>query len=271
MRHSCQQHYEVVPLDNAFPALICKHFHNHVNGAFIMRELTLEELELISGGANSEPWGPPIVVDGPGGDGGIVDWGGGDLGDSGGGGGGDDGDPSNDYPTTFDHVLDERIDQAAKSLANLMATKPNFDKIEYSAVLWKDASGNVHATDAFPGNTGTAPLNQAWAQVDFAHGGEVVGIIHSHPTVWNQGTEANPVWAPVLDSSYPSSQDFNNLMDVAANPQPGYDVDNYRSYIVSGQNVNEYYAFQQDPGMVHGGGQATWAVSSTDYTVNSSN
>lgn len=175
-------------------------------------------------------------------------------------GGGGSGGSSPNYPTTFNHQLDNSVDSTAASIAAEIAAKSDDGQREYGAVIWKDANGNVHRTTVTPGTDGPAanwdPAS-VWNQIDFANGGEVVGIIHSHPHQ-NTGLNGDTI----------SSADFDRLMAVAQNTagyQSGYDNVNFRDYLVYNGVVSEYYGFDQNAAYVGAGGQATWAVASTDY------
>lgn len=176
---------------------------------------------------------------------------------SGGGGGGGTSGPN--YPSDFDHQQDNTVDNVAAQVANVLASMPNVATQEYGAVLWKDASGNVYSTSIVNGtSTGIsqAQWQTVWSQIDFANGGEIVGMLHSHPTSNSNG-------------QYLSSGDFNHLMSVADGSQgSGYDSTNFRMYVLYNNNVSEYYGFDQNSAYVTSGATivpATWAVKSTDY------
>lgn len=85
-----------------------------------MRELTLEELELVAGGTVTDNYGGDIVVTAPGDGGGDGGWGGGDFGDFGdygdygdtGGGGGGGGDTGTSGPVDVDVNVDPNTKQA---------------------------------------------------------------------------------------------------------------------------------------------------------------
>lgn len=245
-----------------------------------MRELTLEELELIAGGtvtagtAGNDSGGDIVVTANPGDDGGyyppMPGWdGGGDYGDWGGGGGGDGGGGGGDtgipYSPGFDPAMDDRADALAAQLGAQIAAMPDADKYEYGALIWKDASGNLHTTTIERGTTNTTPLGAMWGQVDFANGGQVVGVIHSHPTLYNAGSADVPNWQPATQGGTLSSGDFDQMLDRAAGNVPGFDAANSRSYLVYGNVVSEYYAKDQNAAMYGAGGQASWAVPSSDY------
>jgi hypothetical protein len=194
-----------------------------------------------------------------------------DGGSSGGGGGaatgdssGSDGDSST-YPTEFNNIIDHRVDNLAALLGEQMGEMPNVDKVEYVALIWEDTYGILHTTSIDEGTYNTSPLDEVWSQVDFAHDAEVVAIMHTHPTLYNAGSAENPNWQPATQSGTLSSGDFDQLMEYGSGTAAGFDGDNYRSYLVNNGTVREYYAFDQNPDMIGLGGQATWAVASSDY------
>lgn len=243
-----------------------------------MRELTLDELELVAGGYVTDGYGGgdsggDIVVTAPDGDGGdygdFGDFGDyGDYGDGGytDGGGGDAGPtPGTGYPAGFDPAVDDAADALAAQVAAQIAAMPDIDKIEYGAIIWKDSAGALHNTTIAQGSTNATPLDGIWGQVDFANGGQVVAIMHSHPSLYNAGSVEAPNWQPATQSGTLSSTDFDQLMNYGSGAATGFDSANYRSYLVTGGDVKEYYAFQQDASMIGAGAQATWAVPSTDY------
>lgn len=186
-----------------------------------------------------------------------------DSGDYGGGGGGSDG--SGSYPADFDHTLDDVADAMAAQMGAEIAAKPDVATVEYVAIIWIDANGNLHTTTIEEGLNTSAPLDTAWAQVDWANGGKIYAIIHSHPQYVDVGSSANPNWVPAVGNGTLSSSDFDQLMSYGSGSSPHFDSVNYRSYLVANGVVSEYYAFQQDPSQVGPPGPATWAVSSSDY------
>lgn len=239
----------------------------------LFRELTSGEISFVAGGNYIPDWGW-VVTGGRSGGGGLAGWGGGggsiwgggyDTGVDYSGGGGDMPSPGSAYPGAFDHALDDRIDALAAQIGAEIAAKPDADKYEYGAIIWKDANGNLHTTTIDRGTTNQAPTDKLWAQVDFAHGAEVVSILHSHPTLYNAGSVNHPNWQPATQASTLSAMDFDNLINRGSGSEAGFDSSNYRSYLVFGSSVTEYYAFEQDQSRVGVGGQATWAVVSTDY------
>lgn len=154
-----------------------------------MRELTLEELELITGGTTTDDtWVDGITVTGypDGGDGWDGWWDGGyDGGDGGydGGGGGDGGDPPpEEYPPCV-AAAPEGVDagsilDAARNAASQIAAG-NDETYEYGALIYEH-NGSVGVGNVYTqSNTG---------QVDIGAGGvpdgaRIVGYIHNHPDV----------------------------------------------------------------------------------------
>ena len=88
-----------------------------------------------------------------------------------------------EYPYGFDHALDAQVDALAAQIAAEMATKPNSNLIEYGAVIWRDAAGNVHRTTLAEGTTRNVDLSSIWGQIQ----GQILAIVHSHPTQYQAG------------------------------------------------------------------------------------
>ena len=236
------------------------------------RELSAEEMELVAGGYWTDGYGNGEIVVGGGSSGGGGYYGppGGGIWGGGWGGGSSSGTPGGiSYPASFDVGLDVSIDQLVENIALQIQAKPDVDKIEYAAVVWKDAAGNLHVTTIEKGLKTSVDLTAVWGQIDFANGGKVIAYVHSHPTLYNATSNSNPTWLPIQNSDKLSSPDFDELMRVSSGAAGhGFDADNFRSYIVSGGNTYEYYGFQQDASHIGEGGQATWVVSSSDYSTN---
>lgn len=229
-----------------------------------MRELTLEELELISGGN--------FTCELPRGDDFDDSWGdtGGDWGDDwydGDYGGGDGGGPSPgpSYPAGFDPVLDDTLDSAAAQLGSAIMAMSDAATQSYAALIWRDGAGTVHTTSiaAIAGNAD--PVDALRAQVDFAGGGQILSVLQSHASLFNAGSAESPNWQPVPQSDILSSVDFDRLLANGGGAVAGVDTANYRSYLVTQTGITEYYAFEQDASYVGAGGAATWAVQSSDY------
>ena len=228
-----------------------------------LRSLTGEEWNLISGGGWTV-WAPEPLWD-------RDEWEDywshdrdNDGGDHSGGGEDPQCTCSPNYPSGFDHALDSAVDQMASQLAATIAAMPDIDKREHGAVVWRDAAGNLHATTIAAGTENETPLDGIWSQIDFAGGGQVLAILHSHPTLYNAGSAENPIWLPSTDSDTLSSGDFDHLMSAGRGGLGGYDATNYREYLVYNGALMEYYAFDQDPSKIGAGAQAIWAVKSTD-------
>ena len=171
---------------------------------------------------------------------------------------------NSNYPDGFDHALDDLVDELAARLTDTINALPDVDRREYGAVIWRDGTGNLRTTTIAAGTSNQTPLDTIWTEIDFNGGGQVLAILHSHPTLYNAGSAANPVWLPSSNSGTLSSGDFDHLISAGTGALGGYDSTNYRAYLVNNGALNEYYAFDQDQSMVGAGAQATWAVQSMD-------
>ncbi|NGM51797.1 hypothetical protein G5B46_19460 [Caulobacter sp. 602-2] len=151
-----------------------------------MRELTLEELELISGGIDTlETITVTGTRDGDGWDGWDGWWDGGYDGGDGGydGGGGDGGDPpAEEYPPCVEAspegVAPGAILDAARNAASQIAAG-NDETYEYGALIYElngvVGVGNIYTQN----NTGQVQIGAGGVP----DGARIVGYIHNHPDV----------------------------------------------------------------------------------------
>jgi hypothetical protein len=152
-----------------------------------MRELTLEELELVAGGLDTGD----IVVTGDGGGGGDWgdwgDWGGGDFGDYGGGGGGDAGGGGDGGDTSLPPIqatdnhgnsvtIEPKVDVNAKT-ADIIVTAANTAgdfKVDFDLAKMDVKSVTLDIHDGNATYTGTADLSSGMVTgiyaVDFGNG-----------------------------------------------------------------------------------------------------
>lgn len=138
-----------------------------------MRELTLDELELVAGGDNSD-----IVVTGNPGD--YGDWGDfgdyGDYGDGGGGGGGGDSGPTEPPAPTF-----QGENCANNSLHSATDAAGDTNSREHLGIVYQDASG-YHTSPLFTGDSQGVHINQVtdWMTANGVAFSSVVSLFHNH-------------------------------------------------------------------------------------------
>jgi hypothetical protein len=124
------------------------------------------------------------------------------------------------------------------------------------------------------GNPLDAPIQNVWSQIDFRNGGRVVAFVHSHPPMYNASSVANPIFGTATLSGTLSHGDFQTLLNISQAVAPlysrGYDNVNFRQYLVTGAGTREFYASDQNAAYINTPGQATWAVQSSDYAINTS-
>ncbi|MGB3166189.1 MAG: hypothetical protein WBA68_05360 [Alteraurantiacibacter sp.] len=161
------------------------------------------------------------------------------------------------------------VDQLAAEIAREISSQTDSATREYSSVIWTDGNGAVHRTEIAPGEaTNATGIGDNFAQVDFVGGGKIVAILHNHSTFVEsmvQGEEGLLVYNS--DGHLPSSVDMNTLITVSNGTIPGreaYDPNNYRNYLLFNGRVSEFYAADQDESLLRLGGQADWAVKSSD-------
>ena len=214
-----------------------------------MRELSMSELELVSGGYNTYDlgWTDPVTPPGDGGgDSGWGDWGWGDWGDYGGGDGGGGGGHSPDPRPDYNDCQDRKADTIARDLNAELATKPDSNRIEYGALIYKDENGVLQRTeltgssgDRWTGMEGKFPEDfgmTSWSQV--------VGIFHHHPTEVLQNGEWIDITDPVYSASNydkPSSGDWLTTFDFINTN--GANLDNFTIYVSFNGIVKEFDAF----------------------------
>lgn len=189
-----------------------------------MRELTLEELELISGGSTTVDE-IVVVADGDGDGGG--DWGDyGDYGDGGGGSGGDSGSdsgeqspPENEHPCEANAVADIDTDIKAKDASD---GKSGTSQPEYGATI-ASADGKFYTSeirtgqsydDANPPSTSIGPpAGFTWAQV--------TGTVHSHPPSGDAAAD--------IRNQAPSDGDWQSADEAV---RRGADPSNFTMYVI---------------------------------------
>ena len=106
--------------------------------------------------------------------------------------------------------------------------------MEYHSLIWRDDQGNLHMTDPLP-LTDTFPADPAALGLDSYS--QVVGLVHSHPTEVNIGTEAAPNWADashgwIWGGDWRDAQWWVDNHDL--------DENNFTMYIVYDGQVREY-------------------------------
>lgn len=170
-----------------------------------MRELSLAELELVSGGNNT--WPPheldEIVVPHPGYD---HDWSYDTEYDGhvpGSGGGGND---RQDY----DECEDRAVDTLAADINAEIQQAPNKDIHEYGALIYRDENGNLQRTALLEGNNYslTALSGALPSELGFTSWEQVVGFIHSHPSMVEQEDGSYIPITPESRWDLPSSGDW---------------------------------------------------------------
>jgi hypothetical protein len=170
------------------------------------------------------------------------------------------------YPEDFDHELDKKVDRLAADIAKEFLNQPTAATHEAIALIWVDGAGNVQRTGVHVGVPYWAPIELCYPEVDFANGGKIVGIIHSHPSHYQSGAGLSAVGN---DIHALSNTDFDTLLGAANGKYGGFDNVNIRSYIAQNGAVQEYYAFDQDASQIGQDDSRTVdSVRSTDFYEN---
>ncbi|WP_154667221.1 hypothetical protein [Niveispirillum irakense] len=136
----------------------------------------------------------------------------------------------------FDECQDRRSDGLAQALGNRIANAPDTANIEYGAVIFRNADGTLGQTRMLIGNSSGVPdFNSSPQSLGFSSWTQVVGILHSHPTVHSSGAQITPDW----NHDKPSGNDWQYMDWIAS--QSGVDTNNLRQYIYHAGQMNEYY------------------------------
>ncbi|MET4678739.1 hypothetical protein [Stenotrophomonas rhizophila] len=212
-----------------------------------IRELSWEELSLISGGAQVDTTDlPPVDALPPDDDGwpdiDPPDWtdpydpGGGDGGGGGGGGGGS--------PSAYE-LVDGQADAVARDVEALIKADPGYQSQELGTVLYRDAvTGEIKSSPMVRGDASNPgaisyPLSE-WGIT----AAQVVGIIHSHPAgVFPSEThEVNkyPSDNRTVDGVTYEGGDWG-VADLLRDH--GMNADEFRHYIIGPDGVTREYDF----------------------------
>lgn len=145
-----------------------------------IRELSLEELALVSGGAQMDTTDLPPVDALPPDDGGWPDidppdwtdpW---DPGDGGGGGG--------EAPPSAYEQVDGQADTVAREVEALIKADPGYQSQELGTVIYRDAVTGEIKTSPLARGDASNPGAISYPLLEWGISpGQVVGIIHSHP------------------------------------------------------------------------------------------
>ena len=154
----------------------------------------------------------------------------------------------------------------AADIAKEFLNQPTAATHEAIALIWVDGAGNVQRTGVHVGVPYWAPIELCYPEVDFANGGQIVGIIHSHSSHYQSGAGLSAVGN---DIHALSNTDFDTLLGAANGKYGGFDNLNIRSYIAQNGAVQEYYAFDQDASQIGQDDSRTVdSVRSTDFYEN---
>jgi len=227
-----------------------------------VRELSMSELELVSGGYNTDHYEPPYdlgdigpVTPGGGGGGGGWDWGDwGDWGDygDGGGGSGDGGIPMPPPPQT-PCELDAAKDSVAKSIESAIKAMPDWNEREYGALILRNSDGYIYIGDIARGETVAEAKARAAAagEENFAPetrfgsvpaGFTVVGVVHSHP---NEGYNN----AEDIENRYPSDYagggDYYNFEQLVGKDPRFSSAAEFTQYILGPDGTLREFSFTE--------------------------
>jgi len=139
-------------------------------------------------------------------------------------------------PDPYDACEDRRADTIAEQINNIIRSKPDSDRVEYGALIWRDDSGQLHYTEVTPGDNGQWVPPAPPAGGVFHSWSQVVGYVHSHPTQVYQGNE----WVNVRPESHfdrPSSGDWRTADFFIAQ---GASLENFTVYVSYNGQIKEF-------------------------------
>lgn len=166
-------------------------------------------------------------------------------GDGGGGGGG----PPREQPTDRPHDAceDRAADTLADDINDEISRQPDSNRREYGALIWRDDAGNLHRTALVPGNNSNVPFPANSNELGIDSYSRVVGIVHSHPSEVNLGTDAAPNWVPASEG-YMHGGDWVAMDGWVS--QNNLSINNFTVYISYQGQTREYdYADNRDPAL----------------------
>lgn len=139
-------------------------------------------------------------------------------------------------PDTYDACEDRRADTIADQINNVIGSKPDSDRVEYGALIWRDDSGQLQFTNVTPGNNGHWVPPSAPTGGGFHSWSQVVGYVHSHPTQVYQ----NGQWIDVPPESRfdrPSSGDWQTADFYISQ---GASAENFTVYVSYNGQIKEF-------------------------------
>lgn len=186
-----------------------------------------------------------VIVDG------TVDWPGGEPTGPGGwhgeqdhdfvdDGGGDLQDPPIVRPAGWDECQDRAADELAAVAALALSLLPDIDSREYGYIIYRDANGDLQLSTLITGdNHSLTGLNERSQPADlgFTSWSQVVGIIHSHPSI-RFGSDGLPINVAPADGHHLPNQDDWRWPDFLVGQQA--DGVNLRQYIYHAGGLHEY-------------------------------
>jgi hypothetical protein len=205
-----------------------------------MRELSKQELELITGGIQTLD--TIVVTASPyWGDFGFTDlwhdWWSYEVnedyyGDGGGGGGGDPPPPScqSHDAATVDGYSDQLASQASRDIK----AKPDYNNREYATVLYRDGTGTIRSSTTIQGGSNGESVSINLQALGIA-AGQIVGMVHNHPSgIYSTST------AEATINRHPSSGDWAAADQIVA---AGADPAIFTHYIIGTDGVLREYDY----------------------------
>lgn len=156
-------------------------------------------------------------------------------------------------PEDWDNCQDREADDLAKAIKDAIQQQSDADRREYGSLIYRDADGNLRSTPVAGGtNDMWTPLNSNSQPSDFGltSWDQVVGIVHSHPTLREvvnpDGSVSYVEVSPADGHHLPSTGDWawaDHMVNVF-----GADASNFRIYLVHNGQVHEYDYYANQPG-----------------------
>ena len=155
-------------------------------------------------------------------------------------------------PDGWSDCMDRQIDDLAEIAANAINRLPDAATREYGYLIWRAADGSLHLSNLIEGdNFGLTGLNQNSTpqSLGFSDWSQVVGMLHSHPTMALRPDGTYVEVSPESHYEYPTAGpdgDWSWLDNVFSVNNPF--VDMLRNYILYDGNLYEYNLYNNAEG-----------------------
>lgn len=160
-------------------------------------------------------------------------------------------------PLDWSECLDRKIDDLAEQAANIINRLSDSDRKEYGFLIWMDGNGGVQLSALIHGDNSalTGLTTSTPSALGFSSWSQVVGMVHSHPTLVHARTpdgsglrynaDGSPFYIETTPDNHfdlPSTGDWF-LLDNHFSPG-NKNASMLRNYILYDNNLKEYDLYQ---------------------------